>query len=533
MTDHLFYDYVIIGSGFGGSVSALRLSEKGYKVLVIEKGKWWRPADFPENNWDLKKWLYEPRLGLNGFFKMTFLNHVTVLSGVGVGGGSLTYANTLPIPKKAFYNSGSWKDLADWETELAPFYQLAYKMLGAAPNPSRGPADKALAQLAKEIGREDHFKPTKVGIYFGEPGKTVPDPYFDGKGPDRTGCTHCGECMTGCRRNAKNTLDKNYLYLAQQLGAEILAEHEVIDVVPKDGEDGKSGYTVHFKSKKTQKSVQAKGVIFAGGVMGTTPLLLKIKDSSLPNLSEKLGCQVSTNNEALINITSKEDQADFTKGIAIGSILHTDERSHLEPVRYGHGSGFFKTMLLPMAHGRNFFVRFFLMLWELIKSPLSYLRILFDKQFSSKTSILLFMQTVNSTIRIKKGRITPMMTVMESGDKPSAFIPEAKALTKRYSKIVNGKAMVAFAETLFGIPTTAHILGGAVMGKSKNEGVINADNEVFGYKNMYVCDGSMISANPGVNPSLSITAITERAMSKIPVKAGNDWLENKKAKKFI
>ena len=208
--------------------------------------------------------------------------------------------------------------------------------------------------------------------------------------------------MTGCRRNAKNTLDKNYLYLAQQLGAEILAEHEVFDVVPNDGADGKSGYTVHFKSKKQRKTVQTKGIVFAGGVMGTMPLLLKIKDTSLPNLSEKLGCQVSTNNEALINITSKESQQDFTKGIAIGSILHTDEHSHLEPVRYGHGSSFFKSMLLPMAHGSNFFIRFFKMLWELIKSPISYLQILFDKEFSSKTSILLFMQTVNSTIRIKR-----------------------------------------------------------------------------------------------------------------------------------
>lgn len=514
----IIYDYVIIGSGFGGSVSALRLSEKGYKVLVIEKGKWWKAEDFPKNNWDIKNWLYEPKLGLKGFFKMTFLNHITVLSGVGVGGGSLTYANTLPIPKKAFYNSGSWKDLADWETELAPYYQKAYQMLGAAENPSIGPADKAIKQLAKEINREAHFQPTKVGVYFGEPGKTVSDPYFGGKGPDRTGCIHCGECMTGCRRDAKNTLDKNYLYLAQQLGAKILAEHEVSDVKPIDNPDGSDGYSIYFKSGNNKKEVQTKGVIFAGGVMGTIPLLLKIKERSLPYLSERLGYQVSTNNEALINVTSADSHQDFTKGIAIGSILHTDENSHLEPTRYGHGSGFFKMLMLPMAHGSNLFIRFFKIIWELLKSPLSFLKILFDKNFASKTTILLFMQTVNSTIRIKKGRITPMKTVLESGDKPSAFIPEAKDLAERYSKIVNGKAMVSFAETFFGIPTTAHILGGAAMGKNKAEGVINENNKVFGYKNMLVCDGSMISANPGVNPSLSITAIAERAMDKIPMK---------------
>ncbi len=515
----LVYDYVIIGSGFGGSVSALRLSEKGYKVLVIEKGKWWKPSDFPANNWDLKNWLYEPKLGLKGFFKMTFLNHITVLSGVGVGGGSLTYANTLPIPKSPFYKSGSWKDLADWETELAPYYQLAYRMLGATENPSAGPADKAIKQLAEEIGRADHFEPTKVGIYFGEPGKTVPDPYFDGKGPDRTGCIHCGECMTGCRRNAKNTLDKNYLYLAQQLGAEILAESEVTDVKPIDNQDGSDGYTIHYKSEKQQKTVQTKGVIFAGGVMGTMPLLLKIKEKSLPQLSEKLGCSVSTNNEALINITTSNDNPqDFTKGIAIGSILHTDENSHLEPTRYGHGSSFFKVMMLPMAYGSNIFSRLFKVLWEFLKAPITFFSILFAKNFATKTTILLFMQSVNTTIRIKKGRITPMKTVLESGQKPSAFIPEAQDLARRYGKIVGGKAMVSFAETLFGIPTTAHILGGAIMGKTKQEGVINANNEVFGYQNMLVCDGSMISANPGVNPSLSITAISERAMSKIPPK---------------
>ena len=515
----LIYDYIIIGSGFGGSVSALRLSEKGYKVLVIEKGKWWKPSDFPANNWDLKNWLYEPKLGLKGFFKMTFLNHITVLSGVGVGGGSLTYANTLPIPKSPFYKSGSWKDLVDWETELAPYYQLAYRMLGAAENPSAGPADKAIKQLAEEIGRAEHFKPTKVGIYFGEPGKRVPDPYFDGKGPDRTGCIHCGECMTGCRRNAKNTLDKNYLYLAQQLGAEILAESEVIDVKPIDNQDGSEGYTIYYKSDKQQKTVQTKGVIFAGGVMGTMPLLLKIKEKSLPQLSEKLGCSVSTNNEALINITTNDgNPQDFTKGIAIGSILHTDENSHLEPTRYGHGSSFFKVMMLPMAYGPNVFSRLFKVLWEFLKAPITFFRILFAKNFATKTTILLFMQSVNTTIRIKKGRITPMKTVLESGQKPSAFIPEAQDLARRYGKIVGGKAMVSFAETLFGIPTTAHILGGAIMGKNKQEGVINANNEVFGYQNMLVCDGSMISANPGVNPSLSITAISERAMSKIPPK---------------
>lgn len=501
-------------------MSALRLSEKGYKVLVIEKGKWWAAEDFPKNNWDIKNWLWEPKLKLTGFFKITFLNHVTVLSGVGVGGGSLTYANTLPVPKKAFFSSGSWAELADWETELAPFYDTAYHMLGAAKNPGSGPADKALKQLAEDIGRADHFDQTKVGVYFGQPGKTVPDPYFGGKGPDRTGCIHCGECMTGCRHNAKNSLDKNYLYLAQQLGAEIIAEHEVLDVKPVGADDGSDGYEVFFKAAKGNiRTVSTTGIVFAGGVLGTIPLLQKIKDRSLPHLSEKLGCHVRTNNEALVYVASDDKDKDFTQGIAIGSILHTDENSHLEPVRYGKGSGFFKMMLLPMAYGKNMLSRAFNMFWGIVKDPVSFFRILFGKGFSRKSTVLLFMQSLNSTIRIKKGRITPMKTVLESGAKPSPFIPEAKHLVDRYRGLVNGKAFVSFAETLFGIPSTAHILGGAGMGATAEEGVINANNEVFGYKNMLICDGSMISANPGVNPSLSITAISERAMSKIPAKS--------------
>lgn len=519
------YDYVIIGSGFGGSVSALRLAEKGYKVLVIEKGKWFRSEDFPEDNWKLKRWLWEPKLGCYGIFKMTFLNHVTVLSGVGVGGGSLTYANTLPVPKKAFFTSGSWKNLADWETELAPFYEEAYRMLGAAQNPKLGTADRAVQHLAREIGREGHYEPAKVSVYFGEAGKTVKDPYFGGKGPTRTGCIHCGACMTGCKHNAKNTLDKNYLHLAQQLGVEIIAEQEVYDVVPLDGQNGSIGYRVSFRSRKAgtkgaEGSVTTTGVVFAGGVMGTVPLLLKLKKSSLPRLSDQVGCQVRTNNEALVNVISLDkNKGDFTQGIAIGSVLHTDEYSHLEPTIYGKGSGFFRVMILPMAHGRYAIGRIFKLLWEILRAPLAFFRVLFARNFADRSTYLLFMQTLDSTLRIKPGSLTKMRTERENGPKPSAFIPEAGDLAKRYERIVGGKSYVSFLETLLGIPTTAHILGGAVMGETAEEGVIDRNNRVFGYQNMLVCDGSMISANLGVNPSLSITAISERAISRIGFQA--------------
>ncbi|TCI90129.1 GMC oxidoreductase [Tenacibaculum sp. M341] len=517
------YDYVIIGSGFGGSVSALRLAEKGYKVLVIEKGKWFKAKDFPKTNWNLKKWLWEPRLKLHGFFKMTYLNHVTVLSGVGVGGGSLTYANTLPVPKKEFFNSGSWAGLNNWEEMLQPHYKEAYKMLGAEDNPYFGPADELIQDLSKDLNREKDFDTTKVAVHFGKAGQTIEDPYFNGKGPKRTGCIHCGACMTGCRHNAKNTLDKNYLYLAQQLGVEIIAEHEVFDVVPLNNTDGVDGYHVFFKNsigKKKKKLVQTQSVIFSGGVMGTVPLLLQLKEkNSLPKLSAMVGGNIRTNNESLLLLTSTEKKSkDYTKGIAIGSILHIDKNSHLEPVRYGKGSSFFKMLTIPSVHHKYAIVRILGVFAVLLKSPLKLLKTIFSTSYSTRTTVLLFMQTLDSTLRFKLGKVTLLKTEKESSIAPSGFIPEASKLAKILGKKVKAIPYSNFADVMLGTPTTAHILGGAVMGKDVTNGVINKENKVFGYENMYVCDGSMISANPGVNPSLSITAITELAMSKIPNK---------------
>ncbi|MCO4823118.1 MAG: GMC family oxidoreductase [Flavobacteriaceae bacterium] len=519
----LDYDYVIIGSGFGGSVSALRLSEKGYKVLIIEKGRWYEGKDFPKTNWDLKKWMWAPKAKLYGFFKMTFLNHVTVLSGVGVGGGSLTYANTLPIPKTDFYKTGSWSNLRNWELDLKPFYKIAYKMLGATENTQLFEADELIKDLANDIGKEAHFETTKVAVYFGEPGKKVSDPYFEGKGPDRTGCIYCGACMTGCRHNAKNTLDKNYLYFAQQLGAKIIAEKEVIDVSVLGNIDGSEGYKVTFKKsvgKSKKGSVTTKGVIFSGGVMGTVPLLLKLKEQSLPNLSDAVGKQIRTNNESLLLITSTEEESkDYSKGIAIGSILHTDENTHLEPVRYGQGSSFSKALTVPSVHHKFLLFRLFGIVGLFFKQPGRFIKTIFSKNYAKRTTILLFMQTLDSTLQLKLGKFTKMKTVTESGPKPSAFIPEAVSLANKVAEKIKGIPYANFTDSLFGAPTTAHILGGAVMAEDKSKGVLDKNNNVFGYKNMMVCDGAMISANPGVNPSLSITAITEHAMSKIDTKS--------------
>lgn len=516
------YDYVVIGSGFGGSVSALRLAEKGYKVLVIEKGKWYNNQDFPKTNWNLPKMLWAPALRFFGIMKMTFFRHVTILSGVGVGGGSLVYANTLPVPKKEFFNSGNWKGLADWERELKPFYETALKMLGAAPNPRLEEGDLALKKLAADIGREHQFEAADVAIYFGQPGQTATDPYFDGRGPDRAGCTFCGGCMTGCRHNAKNTLDKNYLFLAQQLGVQILAESEVVDVKPIGPPDGSDGYTLAYRSStawlKKKRSVTARGVVFAGGVLGTVPLLLKLREASLPRLSARVGYDIRTNNESLIPVTTFDKDKDLSKGVAIGSILHTDENSHLEPVRYASGSGFWRWMLLPMVHGSSFTTRMGKIIKDWLSHPLANLKVLFVDDWARRTSTLLFMQHLDSALRFSRSRLGWMHSTLDKGKKPSAFIPRAEELSQRYARILNGKATVFGLEPLLGIPSTAHILGGAAMGQDAGEGVIDKDNKVFGYENMLVCDGAMISANPGVNPSLSITAISERAMSLIPKK---------------
>jgi len=514
------YDYIIIGSGFGGSVSALRLAEKGYSVLVIEKGKWYQGKEFPKTNWNLRRWMWLPSLKLFGILKLTFFRHISILSGVGVGGGSLVYANTLPKPKSQFFNHGSWSGLADWEKELTPHYETAWKMLGATQNEMMGEAEDAMKELALEIGKEDKFHAPKVAVYFGDKGREVDDPYFSGKGPTRTGCIACGACMTGCRYNAKNTLDKNYLHLAQQLGVEILAENEVQDIIPTRANDGSEGYEVTFKKStkmfsRTQ-SVSGDGVIFSGGVLGTIPLLLKLKASSLPNLSHKVGDDVRSNNESLmLNVTLDKDR-DFSKGISIGSMIELDENSHLEPVKYGAGSGFWRVMMMPAIDEKNFFIRIIKLIIKPFSDPIRWLRVLFVNDFAKRSSVLLFMQHLDSKLRFKKG-LFGMKSTLSSGVGPSAFIPEAHEMANKHAKITNSKSVAMWTETVTGIPSTAHILGGAVMGKNSEEGVINKDNKVFGYENMYVCDGSMISANPGVNPSLSITAISERAMSKIVV----------------
>jgi cholesterol oxidase len=520
------YDWVIVGSGFGGSVSAHRLTQKGYKVLVIEKGRRFADDDFPKTNWDLKRWMWNPALGLKGIFQMSFMKHMTVLHGVGVGGGSLVYANTLPTPKSAFFESGSWSTLKDWETELGPHYATAKRMLGATPNPLVTKGDHVMKEIAQDMGREEHFHPTEVAVYFGEPNETVPDPFFDGEGPDRVGCNFCGACMTGCRVGAKNTLVKNYLYLAEKNGAEVIPETQVTAIRPADG----GGYRVETKptfDRGETNAFTADRVILSGGVMGTMPLLLQMKEdpAGLPELSDRVGDFVRSNSESLIAVLSPKKGTNFSKGVAITSILHTDDHSHMEPVRYGSGSGFFRTLLAPHAPGPTVLARLWGGFRSFLRQPVRWLRALFVSDLAKHSQVLLYMRTLEGTLRMRLGREwrtgyrrALVTQVDDPSQAPSAFMEEATDLADRFADKVDGVTTTLMTETLLGVPSTAHILGGACMGASAQEGVINANHEVFNYPGLYVIDGSAISANPGVNPSLTITTLAERAMSLIPSK---------------
>jgi cholesterol oxidase len=524
------WDYIVIGSGFGGSVSALRLAEKGYRVLVLEKGRRLAKDDFPKTSWNLKRFFWAPSLGFRGLFKMTYLRHVTALSGVGVGGGSLVYANTLPVPKDDFFAAPTWTRLADWKRELAVHYQTALRMLGATRTPFLTYPDEILRDVAKEIGRGDSFESTNVAVYFGEAGVTVPDPFFGGEGPERTGCISCGGCMLGCQHGAKNTLDRNYLWLAERRGALVRPDTEVTWVTPQpDGTfvvEAREG-TSALSFRNTKRTYRARNVVFAGGVLGTVPLLLKLKESEagLPKLSERLGDFVRTNSEVLVGVVTRRRDRDLSQGIAIGSIIHTDEHSHLEPVRYPAGAGFFRLLALPMAPGDTLLERLGNALKRLLLQPIQALRAFFVSDWAKFTMILLYMRTVDGHIRMRRGRSVytgwrrEMVTAKGEGPPAQASTPEATDLAERVSRRLDGFPESMLTETLFGIPTTAHILGGCSMGESNEDGVIDHRHRLFGYDGLYVVDGSAISANPGVNPSLTITALAERAMTFIVPKS--------------
>ena len=538
------YDYVIIGSGFGGSVSAMRLTEKGYSVLVLEKGKRFEDKDFAKTNWQFWKYVWIPALRAHGILQISLLKGVMVLHGAGVGGGSLGYANVLEVPTDETFATPAWKSPLPWGQLLKPHYETAKRMLGAARNPKLWKADLLLKEFAEERGMGHTFRATDVGSYFGEAGVTVPDPYFRGEGPDRAGCQHCGGCMVGCRHNAKNTLPKNYLYFAEKRGAKVQAEVEVTNVRPLTTDDGRqtmvngqssmvsnARYEITYRDStklfKQTKTIYAKNVIFSAGVMGTMKLLLQLRDvkKSLPKLSAKLGTMVRTNSEGLLGSVARKSDINYSEGVAISSIYNHDEMTRIEPVRYPDGSSLMRFLAAPLID-KNFSIprRLLNFLGWALTHPIDFAKALLLPGWAHNVTILLVMQHADNRMRFKIGKSiftlyrTGMVAEEEPGYTINAQVEGSHEVTKEFAKRTNGVALGSIGENLLNLPTTAHILGGAPIGKNADEGLIDENFEIHNYSGLYVIDGSVMPANPGVNPSLTITALAEYAMSKVRAK---------------
>lgn len=515
------FDYIIIGSGFGGSVSAMRLAEKGYSVLVIEKGKRYQPEDFPKTDWNLKKFLWLPKLKWFGFQNITLFRQVTILSGVGVGGGSIVYGNTHMFPPDAFFNNPIWSNIRNWKKVLTPFYDKARKMLGTLTLTDLHEEDLLLKEVAGDMNKSDSFSGVNVGVYFGDTEKEI-DPYFNGKGPLRSGCRECAGCMVGCRFNAKNTLDKNYLYFAEKFGAQILPLTLATKI-----EYENSHYFVHTKKStawriRDKKVYKSKGLIVSGGVLGTMNLLLRQKYlfNSLPNLSDHLGENILTNSESLCGVSHADRK--LNNGLAISSYFNPDDHTHIEVVKYNDKSGAMgRLATLAVGEGRGL-IRFLKWVVAAIKHPVKLIKLTFGFNNWGKNSIIfLVMQSLDNSMRLVwKGGLFGGGISMKNDKhiQVPAYIPIGQEVMKRYAKKVNGIAQNAWPEILLNMPMTAHILGGCPMGVSEKEGVVNDKFEVHNYKNMYVLDGSIIPCNLGVNPSLTITALAEYAMDQIPKK---------------
>jgi cholesterol oxidase len=521
------FDWLVIGSGFGGSVSALRLAEKGHSVGVLECGRRFADDEFPKNTADVKRYFWNPRLGMKGIFRLTNFKDVAVVSGCGVGGGSLGYACTLYVPPSQFFEDRQWAEMEAWEAELAPHYAEAQRMLGVVENPHEDPADQLLRELGEELGVGETYKRTPVGIYFGERGKTVADPFFDGEGPERTGCRLCARCMVGCVHGAKNTLVKNYLYLAEKRGAQVMPERTVIDVRPINGTDGADGYEVESVRsgawlRKERRVQRARGVVVAAGPLGTNRLLQKCRlEGSLPRISSRIGELVRTNSESILTVTVPEDYPDeLIERVAITSSIYPDPNTHIETVTYGDDGDSMRLLYTLLTGDGTRVTRPLKLLMQLIRHPDRLAKVLFAKHWSRRTIIILVMQTLDNAIalRPRKGPFGSFWLQTEQDpERPNpTFIPVANKAAEWFAKRTGGIAQSSLTEALFNIPSTAHILGGAVIAPDATQGVVDADQRVFGYENLLVCDGSAIPANVGVNPSLTITALAEHAMSAVP-----------------
>ncbi len=503
------YDVVVVGSGFGGSVAALRLAEKGYRVAVLEAGRRFADDEFPETSWDVRNFLWAPALGCYGIQRISLLRNVLVLSGAGVGGGSLVYANTLYRPPDPFYRDPQWTDITDWKDELSRWYGQAERMLGVTTYGRTTRADEAMKRVAERMGVAETFHPTPVGVYFGQSGV---DPFFGGAGPNREACRHCGACMTGCRFNAKNTLAKNYLYLAEKLGVEVFPRHTVTEVRP--------GWTVRTR----QRTFTADQVVLAAGALGTQRLLHAMKArGALPHLSDRLGALTRTNSESILGARSMRRDADYTDGVAITSSFHPDVDTHVEPVRYGPGSGAMGLLQTVLVDGDTWRP---LRWWGafLRKAPTN-VRLLSVRRWSERTVIALVMQTLDNSLTVHYGRNwygrRRLTTTQGHGAPNPRWIPAGNRAVRLLAEEIGGVPGGSWTD-VFNIPVTAHILGGAVIGASRDRGVVDGYHRVFGYPGLHVVDGAAVSANLGVNPALTITAQAERAMSLWPNKGEPD-----------
>lgn len=521
------FDYVVVGSGFGGAVSACRLAEKGYSVAVLEMGKRWDAKDFPKTTWRVRRWLWRPGLKLFGFYDMRPFKHVMILCGNAVGGGSITYANTMLVPPELVWREGSWKGLADWEREMPKHYATAQRMLGVTQNKILGEADLMLKKMADAQGVGDTFYKTDVAVYFGDkPGEPHPDPYFGGEGPPRSSCVGCGGCMVGCRFNAKNTLDKNYLYFAEKRGAKIFAETRVVDIRPLGAPDGSDGYQITTERStawfaKARKTITAKHVVLSASALGTMDLLMRMKQGgSLPNVSDRLGHDVRTNSESLIGVRFPGKQHDMSKGIAIGSGIHIDRFTHIEATRYNKGSDILGLLATMLVTGKGL-GRIAKWIGSAFRHPIRFARAGWPFGFARQTLIFLVMQTIDATLRMRLRRrwFWPFTKLLcTEGQRIPTNIPQANAFAEKAAAEFGGIPITSSSEILFDLPMTAHCIGGCVMGTSAEDGVIDSQHRVFGYQNLFVVDGSAVGANLGVNPSLTITALAERAMTFIPPK---------------
>lgn len=531
-TDQTTYDYdvLIIGSGFGGSVSALRLTEKGYRVGVVEAGRRFADHEFAKTSWRATKYLWAPWLGCYGIQRLTLLKDTFIMAGAGVGGGSLVYANTLYEPPDKFFRDRQWAHITDWKDELAPYYDQAKRMLGVTTNPATTPTDRVLREVAEEMGVADSYQRTPVGVFFGgpgaRPGEDVPDPYFGGVGPDRRTCTHCGECMTGCRHNAKNTLVKNYLYLAEQAGATVHPLTTVTDVRPLPA----GGYAVETVRtgrwvRKRRRVFTAEQVVFSAAALGTQRLLHALRDKgSLPNISGRLGYLARTNSEELLSIRSRDKDNDFTKGVAITSSIHPDGDTHIEPVRYGKGSNTIALIGTIMVDEQEGVSKRRLWLRELWRNRRDLAHMHNPRHWSEQMIGLLVMQSLDNSITTytTRGLFGRRMTTRQGEGAPNpTWIPAGHEVGRRVAAKIDGIPTGA-TSSIFNIPMTGHFIGGCAIGDNPDSGVVDPYHRLYGHPGLHVIDGSTISANLGVNPSLTITAQAERAVALWPNKGEAD-----------